>query len=438
MAMTDDGLERITLRKAALRLTPLLTISYLIAYLDRVNISFAALQMNQDLKFSAAVYGLGGGLFFLGYAFSEIPSNLLLVKFGPRRWIARIMLTWGVLSVGMMFVRTPAQFYVMRALLGMAEAGFFPGVVYYLTLWFPRAHRGRAISRFYVASPLSALVGGAVAGSLLGLQGKLGLAGWQWLFLVEGMPAVLMSLVIWRLLPDKPADVSWLEANEKDWLARRLAAEAAAVGDRPEHSLLRALRNPFVLVMGAVNFLTLGATYAFTFSAPIILKAVTHLESAQVGYLVAIGGGLGVAAMLLNGWHSDHSRERFIHMAAPMVLMAASFVVMSVSTAPVVVMAAYLAAVTFSMGVSAIMWLIPAEQLRPREAAVGLAAINSIGQVGSFLAPTIWGLLRDGTGSYDLGLKLLPAPFLLAALIIMLMRRGARQAMLPSSPGAGS
>ena len=189
--------------------------------MDRVNIGFAALQMNRDLGFSAAVYGLGGGLFFLSYAALEVPSNLLLVRFGARRWMARIMLTWGLLAAGMMFVKTPMQFYVMRFALGAAEAGFFPGVIYYLTLWFPAKHRGRAISRFYVAWPLSSVFMGAIAGSLLAQQGRFGLAGWQWLFLVEGLPAIAMSAVFLFWLPDGPAKVSWLSDAEKAWLDRR-------------------------------------------------------------------------------------------------------------------------------------------------------------------------------------------------------------------------
>src|SRR5690242_17233781 len=210
MTGTADVLERATVRAVAWRLLPMIAIGYGIAFIDRVNISFASLQMNRDLHFSAAVYGLGGGLFFLSYAAAEVPSNMLLVRVGARRWLARIMATWGAIAVGMMFVRTPMQFYVMRFLLGVAEAGFFPGVIYYLTLWIPAAHRGRAISRFYVAAPLGSTVMGAVAGALLGLQGRLGLAGWQWLFLVEGAPAILMSVVFLLRLPDVPESVSWL------------------------------------------------------------------------------------------------------------------------------------------------------------------------------------------------------------------------------------
>ena len=205
-----SAVGRSAMRKATWRLIPLISIGYLIAYMDRVNISFASLQMNRDLGFSATTYGLGAGLFFLSYAVCEIPSNLMLHAIGARRWMARIMITWGLLAAAMMFVRTPGQFYAMRFLLGMAEAGFFPGVIYYLMLWFPLSMRARTISRFYIALPISSVVMGGLAGTLLGLNGKWGLSGWQWLFLIEGLPAVAMSAVFWFLLPDRPEDAQWL------------------------------------------------------------------------------------------------------------------------------------------------------------------------------------------------------------------------------------
>src|ERR1700683_4308979 len=216
--------RRSSRRKAAVHLLPLLGIGYGLAYIDRINISFASLQMNRDLHFSASVYGFGAGLFFLGYALCEVPSNLMLLRFGARRWLARIMLTWGLLAAAMMFVRTPLQFNVLRFLLGMAEAGFYPGVIYYLTLWFPARVRASAVSRFYVALPLSSVVMGSVAGWLLGLGGKLGLSGWQWLFLLEGLPAAAFSLVILKMLPDDPGKATWLTTEEKTWLEGQLKA----------------------------------------------------------------------------------------------------------------------------------------------------------------------------------------------------------------------
>ena len=336
----DAAAGRSALRKASLRLLPLIGLGYGLAYMDRINISFAALQMNQDLHFGATVYGFGAGVFFLSYALFEIPSNLVLARIGARRWIARIMVTWGALAAGMMFVRTPLEFYVMRFLLGAAEAGFFPGVIYYLAQWFPSAHRGRAISRFYIAFPLSTVVMGALAGALLGLGGHLGLAGWQWLFLAEGLPAVLMSAVILIGLPDRPADAPWLTQTEQRWLEAEVARDAAAPAPG-RHTLAGALTNPLVLLLGLVNFCFLGSTYAFTLSAPTILKAATGLSVGGVGDLVAVAGLVGGLAMILNGWHSDRRGERFVHVAAPLAILALGYLVIAYAAAPAPVMLAF-------------------------------------------------------------------------------------------------
>jgi ACS family tartrate transporter-like MFS transporter len=420
--MSDQALERSAVAKASWRLLPLIALGYGISYVDRVNISFAALQMNRDLHFSATVYGLGAGLFFLGYALFEIPSNLLLVRFGARRWIARIMLTWGALAIGMMFVRTPMQFYVMRFLLGLAEAGFFPGVAYYLTLWFPEAHRGRAISRFYVAWPLSTVVMGAVAGSLLGLQGRLGLSGWQWLFLVEGAPAVLLSVVILFCLPDTPEKAAWLTADEKTWLQRRLAADAATLVGAPQ-SIFKAVFSLPVLAATAVNFMLLGTFYAFNLSAPELLHNATHLSAGQVGYVVAAAGLSGAAAMLLNGWHSDRSGERHLHLIAPLLVMAAAFVVIGQAQAPWAVTAAYAVALTANAAVGGVVWPVLIGVLHPRTAAVGVATINAVGQFGSFVMPALWGVAKDATGSFHAGLTALPFAYLIAAAIVLGLRQ---------------
>jgi ACS family tartrate transporter-like MFS transporter len=424
MMDADAGiLQKSILAKVSWRLLPLIGLGYGIAFMDRVNISFAALQMNRDLHFSAAVYGLGGGLFFLSYALFEVPSNLLLVRFGARRWIARIMLTWGLLAAGMMFVRTPLQFYVMRFLLGLAEAGFFPGVILYLTHWFPADYRGRAISRFYIAWPLSSVFMGAVAGALLNLHGRLGLAGWQWLFLLEGLPAVAMSVVIFRLLPDRPRDARWLSSQEADWIEARLAADTAALGGQESHDAWGVLRNPLVLQLAAVNFLVLGAYYAFNLSAPVILDGITHLGAAKVGYLVAGASLLGAGAMLFNGWHADTRRERYYHLCIPLGLMAAAYAVMSLTASPLVFVAGYFVAIIANMAVVAVIWLLPGYLIHPRAMAISVATINAIGQSGSFISPYLWGLARDHTGSVHLGLSVLPLPFLLAAIIVLVMRR---------------
>ena len=253
-----DAIGKSAQRKASLRLLPVIGIGYGLAYIDRLNLSFASLQMNRDLHFSASVYGLGAGLFFIGYALFELPSNLLLLHFGAKKWLARIMFTWGLLAATMMFVRTPFEFNAVRLLLGIAEAGFFPGVIYYLTLWFPARARARAVSRFYIAMPLSSVVMGSVAGWLLGLGGKLGLAGWQWLFLIEGLPAVLFSIVILRLLPDGPAKAAWLTPEEKAWLQNQLKAEGDRAHLGHQAGILQALLSPKVWMIGGFFFFALA------------------------------------------------------------------------------------------------------------------------------------------------------------------------------------
>ena len=425
---TAAGVGRSALRKASLRLLPLIGLGYGIAYTDRVNISFASLQMNQDLHFSAAVYGLGGGLFFLSYALLEVPSNLMLMRFGARRWIARIMLTWGLLAIGMMFVRTPVEFYIMRFLLGAAEAGFFPGVVFYLMQWFPVEHRARAISRFYVAFPLSAVVMGGLASWLLSLQGHLGLAGWQWMFLVEGAPAVVLSGVILALLPDRPADARWLSPPERGWITAAIAADNARLKTEAEPSFLSMLCDGRVLAMGFATACILGASYAFTLSAPTILKAAAHMSTGQMGGLVALGGLLGAVAMLANAWSSDRFRERYWHVIAPLVALAVSFLVLGLSPPPLVVALAYIVFATATAPVQGVIHSIPTDVLHGRKAAVGIAAIGSLGMVGSFLGPIVWGFVRDATGGFQAGLLFLFVPFSLATLTLLVLRRRSRVA----------
>src|SRR3984957_3734396 len=260
-----DAIGRSAQRKAGLRLIPVIGIGYGLAYIDRLNLSFASLQMNRDLHFSASVYGFGAGLFFIGYALCEVPSNLALLRFGAKRWLARIMFTWGLLAAAMMFVRTPLEFNAVRLLLGVAEAGFFPGGIYYLTLWFPARMRARAVSRFYIAMPLSSAVMGSLAGWLLGLDGKLGLTGWQWLFLVEGLPAVLFSFVILKMLPDGPAKAEWLTPEEKAWLAGQLKTDSEQAHIGHEAGVLKSLLSPKVWMIGAFFFCALTTNYAYGF-----------------------------------------------------------------------------------------------------------------------------------------------------------------------------
>ena len=411
------------LRKASVRLIPLIAIAYGVAYTDRVNISFAALQMNRDLHFSAAAYGLGAGLFFLSYAACEIPSNLLLVRFGASRWIARIMLTWGLLAMGMMFVKTPFQFYAVRFLLGMSEAGFFPGVVYYLSQWFPARVRARTVSRFYVALPLSSVFMGALAGVLLNLQGRMGLAGWQWLFLAEGMPAVILSAVFFFYLPNTPGDAKWLTMEERDWLSNQLRTDNAATGHQHEPGALRAILNPRVLLLGFYMLCTYIGFYAFSFSAPILIQQSTGFSNTKVGFVVAILGILGALGLVINGHHSDRANERYLHIAVPVFLIAAAFVVGGLTTAPLFALPAYAIIFIGFNATAGPSWTIPSSFLTGKSAAAGIATANTIAIMGGFLGPYWMGLAKDFTGNYKTGLLTLALPTVMGGFIVLIMRR---------------
>jgi MFS transporter, ACS family, tartrate transporter len=424
----DEGDDRIgasALRKASVRLISLIAIAYGVAYTDRVNISFAALQMNRDLHFSASSYGLGAGLFFLSYAACEIPSNLLLYRFGARRWIARIMLTWGFLAMGMMFVKTPREFYFVRFLLGMAEAGFFPGVVYYLSQWFPANVRARTVSRFYVALPLSSVFMGGLAGALLNLQGRLGLAGWQWLFLAEGLPAVILSVIFLAYLPNTPAEATWLTAEERDWLLDQLRAGNSAIGERHSEGALRAILNPRVWQLGIYLLCIYIGFYAFSFSAPVLIQQATGLSNTYVGFAIAIMGVLGALGLVLNGQHSDSAGERYLHLVIPCVLIAAAFVVGGLTVAPVFALPAYAIIFIGFNATAGPSWAIASSILTGRSAAAGIATANTIAIVGGFLGPFWMGRAKDFTGNYQTGLLTLAIPAIAGAAILLFMRHQA-------------
>lgn len=407
MAQQDTTIERAAMAKAQWRIVPLIALAYLCAYTDRVNVSFAAATMNVDLGFSATVYGLGAGLFFLGYALFEVPSNLLCVRFGPRKWLARIMITWGLLSAGTLFVTTPHQFYVLRFLLGIAEAGFYPGVIYYLSHWFVLNYRGTVVSRFFVAGPLTSVVLGAVSGWLLDLDGLAGMQGWQWLFLAQGLPSVLAGLLVLAFLPERPAAVRWLNDEEKAWLTAELAREEAGHGSAAGHNVLTALRNPRVLALGIFGMLLMGAVTTLVLSAPLVLMAATGLSIHGAGTIVSIGGMLGVAVMLWAGPFADRRSSRFGDALVHCLIVTAALLALALAPSGAMAIAAYLvfAAVCFTIPMlTSSGWI---EVLPARELAVGAAAINTLSQIGAFVTPFAWGALRDATGSFQAGLLML-------------------------------
>ncbi|WP_285712237.1 MFS transporter [Erythrobacter oryzae] len=430
MAAADEEQAAIgasAMKKAMWRIIPLILLAYLFAYMDRVNVSFAAADMNADLGFSATVYGLGGGLFFLGYALFEIPSNLLLVRYGARQWIARIMITWGLLSAGMMFVTNAETFYALRFLLGVAEAGFYPGVIYYFSSWFPPCHRSRAVSRFFIAVPLASLVMGAVSGWLLDLEGLAGLAGWQWLFLAQGLPTVLVGFVVLAFLPDRPATVGWLTPAERDWIEDELAREQQQIGDPPGHNVLAALRNPKVQLNGALSFLLIGANITFTLSAPMVLAAVGGLGRDAVGWTVAAGGIIGAVTILWLGHTADRRGDRFIYAFWCTAVIAASLLVIALGGPAFVIVAFYLA---FAIAAPSVQMLLSSawpEVMTRAELAVGAAAINTIAQIGAFFTPFAWGALKDKTGSFTAGLYGIAAMAAVCAGLIWVLRTQVRR-----------
>jgi ACS family tartrate transporter-like MFS transporter len=429
---------RSAVAKISWRLLPLLGLGYLVAFMDRVNISFASLQMNSDLGFSATIYGLGGGLFFLAYALFEVPSNLLLARFGARRWLARIMITWGILATAMMLVRTPMQFYALRFALGMAEAGFFPGVIYYLAHWYPKSVRGTALSRFYMTGPIAGIVMGGVSPWLLSLGGHGGLNGWQWLFLAQGLPAVVIGLLVLAFLPDSPEQATWLSDEEKAWVATGLAGDAAVLEEPTASGVLVALRHPQVWRLGLFGFLTIGAYMTFILSAPQLLKDATGLGTAQVGLITSIAGVLGAIGMLLGGAVSDRLGERFSTMLTSTTVILLGYIVMAATLDghAAIFVAAFLVFHFAWTSVTLSCVMLWPDLLNMRLLAVGGAAINTVSQVGAFVMPFAWGVARDATGSYRFGLIGLATVTVLAVAMAINARAHAGRSRSPMVLGA--
>jgi ACS family tartrate transporter-like MFS transporter len=419
----SDALERTTIRKVSVRLLPVLFVLYIAAFLDRTNLGLASLQMNRDIGLSAAAYGFGAGVFFIGYGLFEVPSNVILARVGARRWIARIAITWGIIACAMMFVRGTTSFYILRFLLGAAEAGCFPGIVFYLSQWFPERQRASAMSRFMVSIPLSGTIGGPLGGALLSLNGHLGLAGWQWLFLVEGIPSILLGIAVFFLLTDRPADATWLSDDERRWLAERLETERANRAAVSEASVAKALTSGMVWWLAILYLLVIAAELGPVFFGPALVADALHLGSMGVGLAMGAIGLAGVASMLLNGARSDRSGERIAHATIPMLLMAAGFAISALSPQGVLVI---LGLALISFGVNAflpVFWCLPSAMLSGSAAAGGIALINSIGNLGGFFAPNILGLGKAASGSYTNGLLTLGCLAFVAAVMILAIRR---------------
>lgn len=384
-----DGVGRATLRKVALRLIPFMFLLYVVSFLDRVNVSFAALQMNEDLGFSDAVYGLGAGIFFIGYFLFEVPSNLILERVGARIWIARIMISWGVISAAMFLVTGPVSFYVLRFLLGVAEAGFFPGMILYLTYWFPARERARAVALFMTAVPIAGVIGSPLSGWLLTLDGFAGLAGWQIMFLAEGIPAILLGIVVLRYLPDGPDDAGWLEPGERGWLRDALERENRIKSDRGEYTTRQALLNGRVWLLALVYFGVVVCLYGFGLWLPLIIEDFSGLGEFGVGLLGAIPYFVAAFGMVPFARHSDRTGERRWHVAIPAFIAAAGLVLTGLVGA-----SSALQMVMLTVGALGIysclgtFWSLPTAFLSNTAAAAGIALINSVGNLAGSPVPT--------------------------------------------------
>jgi MFS transporter, ACS family, tartrate transporter len=412
-------LETSTIRAISWRLIPFLVVAYFFSYLDRVNLGFAALTMNAELKFTPTIFAWGAGIFFIGYFIFEVPSNLALEKFGASRWIARIMVTWGIISAAMSFVSGEWSFYIVRFLLGVAEAGFFPGIILYLTYWYPAEYRARFLAAFAIAVPVSTVIGAPVSGLLLGLDGAMGLKGWQWLFIIEGVPSVLLGIVTWFYLTDRPERATWLSAEQKAWLAAKLNAETAAKQAAKHLTLGEALSSPKVIALSLIYFGFVGALYGMQFWLPQIVKAF-GLTNAQTGFVTAIPYLFGTIAMILWARHSDATRERVFHVGAPLLLTALALAVSSYISDPAMTMVVLTVAAIGVFCTFGVFWTLPTAWLSGTAAAGAIALINSIGNLAGFGGPYLIGWVKEATGNTSTGLLVLAALPLIGGLLAFL------------------
>jgi MFS transporter, ACS family, tartrate transporter len=424
-----EDVEKRVIGKVMRRLIPFLIVCYFVAYLDRVNVSFAKLHMNEAVGLSEAAFGLGAGLFFIGYFLFEVPSNIFLERVGARVWIARIMITWGIVSAAFAFIPSisaatgvPKEgvFYSLRLLLGACEAGFFPGIIFYLTLWFPAVYRARVISLFMLAIPISSIIGSPISGMLLGLTGW-GLEGWQWLFIIEGLPSILVGIGVLLYLTDFPRQARWLQKDEIAWLEDVQATEKRNK-EKVEHlSLLQALTDARILLCAAVYFCLNAASYGVAFFLPTIIKGF-GVSDAQTGLLAALPFVFGGIGMVLLGRHSDRTMERKGHVAVALLMAAVGIGLAGLLSNPIIVMALLCFAQIGVSSVPPMFWPLPASFLTGASAAAGIAAINSLGNLSGFAGPYAMGYLKDLTGNFTIGLLLLAGCAVVGAAIVSRLR----------------
>jgi D-galactonate transporter len=423
---SDSEVARRARHRIARRLLPFLFLLYVIAFLDRMNVGAAALQMPQDLGFSEGVIGFGAGIFFLGYFLLEIPGALIVERWSARRWIARIMISWGLVTVFMAFIHTARQFYLVRFLVGAAEAGFFPGVIVYLTHWFRYEDRAKAIAVFYAANPISYIIGSPLAGLLLGLS-WLGLRGWRWLFIIEGIPAVLLGVITIFYLTDWPAKAKWLPDDERSWITGGLQREKEAKRRAHSHSIWEALRHRDVLLLTLCYFCAMTGSYGIGFWLPTILKRISGQSNMKVTLLAALPYVVALIAQQVNGWHSDRTRERRWHAAVPVFLcgVGLALAVLYRSNPTLSIVLLVLGGGAF-YGFQPCFWAVPTLFLGESAAAASIGLINSVGNLGGFVGPLVMGYLATRTHSFAAGLLYLVASLFLAGVLMLAV--GARRA----------
>ena len=427
--MTD--LETGTIRKVTWRLMPFLMICYFVAFLDRVNVGFAHLQMSQSLGMSEVAFGFGAGVFFIGYFLVEVPSNVLLVRFGARVWIARIMLSWGLVSTCFGFIPQLSSFtglsadtcfYLLRFLLGLCEAGFYPGVVYYLTRWFPEVYRARAIAFFMLAVPVSSVIGAPFSGFLLNITG-LGMEGWQWLYILEGLPSVLLSFAVWAYLTDYPRDAGWLEKDEMAWLQAKISQEQALAGKEEHYGLLKMVLDIRVLMCAFANFSMQGATYSITLFLPALVLQLGY-SNVQTGLILAFPPFIGAICMVLLSRHSDRTGERKFHVAATLLMLACGIAGGALLQNPVVRLLSFTLANIGSVSLGPMLYPIPTAFLPKSAVAAGIAAISSLGALGGFAGPYLFGYVKSLTGAATISLLLMAGLALAGAAVAASLRVG--------------
>jgi ACS family tartrate transporter-like MFS transporter len=435
-----QALEDRTIKKVSARLIPFLILCYFVAYLDRVNVGFAAITMNKQLGLTNAMFGFGSGIFFLTYFVFEVPSNLFLNKVGARKWIARIMISWGVLSGVMAFipqisaatgVSSEYTFYGVRVLLGAAEAGFFPGIIFYLTLWFPAVYRGRIIGYFMAAIPLSSVIGSPVSGALLGLDGVMGMAGWQWLFVVEAIPALILAVVVLFYLTDRPSEAGWLARDERGWLTDRMAAEQRQREQVGHMGVLQALMNPRVLALSLVYFGAVACNYGVGFWLPQIVKGF-GLSNFATGWVTAIPYVVGTLGMVWYGRRSDATMERKWHCAIALLIAAVGIAASTAFDSPTLKMLAFSFGAFGVFATLPIVWTMPTAFLSGASAAAGIAAINAIGNLSGFAGPFAMGWIKDATGSFSGGLLAIAACAVIAMVIVLVLGHDRSLERVPS------